>query len=162
MIEYAEFIIINGDGFRFMMPDKTIKIIKKNKSLQELFEEIYKDPSLNLDRYALAITGNLCVGRGISFISEGFRFDYGILSSISSPQSASQNAGRIKGNIKEFDNYKIPTIFTTKEFDIVATQCEIQSRRVAKIANDLYEGGKEPVLTNEDFKKIVSRGVKCN
>lgn len=155
-------LIINGDGFRFMMPDKTIKIIKKNKSLQELFEEIYKDPSLNLDRYALAITGNLCVGRGISFISEGFRFDYGILSSITSPQSASQNAGRIKGNIKELDNYEIPTIFTTKEFDIVATQCEIQSRRVAKIANDLYEAGREPVLTNEDFKNIVSRQVKRN
>lgn len=155
-------LIINGDGFRFMMPDKTIKIIKKNKSLQELFEEIYKDPSLDLDRYALVITGNLCVGRGISFISEGFRFDYGILSSISSPQSASQNAGRIKGNIKEFDNYEIPTIFTTKEFDIVATQCEIQSRRVAKIANDLYEACREPVLTNEDFKNIVSRQVKRN
>ena len=56
----------------------------------------------NLKEFPIVITGNICIGRGISIVSENFMTDYGILSLCHNQQEASQNAGRLKGNIKGF------------------------------------------------------------
>jgi len=43
--------------------------------------------------------------------------DYAILSSVTNKQETSQISGRVKGNIKHWDNYKKPIVFTTPELD---------------------------------------------
>jgi hypothetical protein len=92
---------------------------------------------------AVAITGNICVGRGISIMSPEFIFNYGIMSGYSSQKKAdaSQSAGRLKANMKWWTDYAPPVVFTTSAFDTVAKGCEEKSRALAKIAYDNQSAG---------------------
>ena len=67
-----------------------------NRTLAILYE------THRLDRFPLAITGYLCVGRGVTFQGPGFVFDYGILSDIQNQATAYQTVARIFGNIGAF------------------------------------------------------------
>ena len=147
-------IIVNGDGIECILPDRRTKRIKKTDELNKLLLGLYRDEDLKLSDYSVAITGYLCVGRGISIMSNDFMFDYGILSATHNPQEASQNAGRLKGNIKEFPNYKAPIVFTTPKFNEIATEWEEKSRSLAKIAFAKQSAGESTVITDEEFKGI--------
>lgn len=147
-------IIVNGDGIRWILPDRRTKLLKKDKELNQLLVDLYKDKELQLANYPVAVTGYLCVGRGISIMSEDFMFDYGILSATHNPHEASQNAGRLKGNIKSFQNYKAPIVFTTPEFDAIATEWEAKSRSLAKIAYAKQSDGDSTIIDNEEFQAI--------
>ena len=151
-------IIVNGDGIRCILPNRRTKLLKKDKELNQLLVDIYKDKDLNLVNYPVAVTGYLCVGRGISIMSEDFMFDYGILSATHNPHEASQNAGRLKGNIKSFQNYKAPYVFTTPEFDKIATEWEAKSRSLAKIAYAKQSDGDSTIIDNEEFQGIGRTG----
>ena len=54
-------IIINGDGITLKFPDKRIEKYPKDDELNTILKRIYKDQSL--EKYPLAITGNVCIGR---------------------------------------------------------------------------------------------------
>ena len=77
-----------------------------NKKLAELYVEH------KLDRFPLAITGFMCVERGITFQSEAFLFDYAIVSPIKSKAEAYQAMARVFGNIGGFKDYKPCTIYS--------------------------------------------------
>ena len=152
-------IIVNGDGIECILPNLRTKRIKKTDEFNKLLLGLYQDEDLKLYDYSVAITGYLCVGRGISIMSEDFMFDYGILSSSHNPQEASQNAGRLKGNIRRYTNYKAPIVFTTPTFDEIAKEWEEKSRALAKIAHAKQSEGDSTVITEEEFQGIGGKPV---
>ena len=145
-------IIVNGDGIKLIFPDKRIYEYKKDKQLSDTLKKVYKEHYL--DKYPLAITGCVCIGRGISIMSEDFMIDNAILSICSSPQESSQNAGRVKGNIKNWKNYKPPKVYTTPKFNKIAIEWEKKSRGLAELAYNRELQGKSTIITKQDYKTV--------
>lgn len=145
--------VVNGDGLTLSMPGFNVcekKTEELNVQILRMFHQY------QAFKYPVAVTGNICVGRGISIMSPEFIFDYGILSNCSKKAEASQNAGRLKGNIKKWANYKQPTVFTTTKFDKIACEWEEKSRRLATIAFDKQEAGGGTIVAKPEFKGIGS------
>lgn len=96
---------------------------------------MYRD--YNLARFPFAITGKICLSRGITFqceelrtvvavqpdgtltssmeLSYDFLFDFGVMPPMSDRATLYQCVSRNNGNIKDFRNYKVPTIFMSSE-----------------------------------------------
>ena len=144
--------VVNGDGLALSIPGEGRICEKKTEELNTQMLRMYRGK--NVARFPVAVTGNICVGRGITIMSNEFIFDYGILSNCAKKAEASQNAGRLKGNMKHWPNYKPPTVFTTAKFDKVATEWEEKSRRLATLAFDKQQGGEKPVISKPEFKEI--------
>jgi hypothetical protein len=144
-------ICVNGDGLTLTLPftPRASFMFTKDDDLNSMVLKIYKDH--NLARFPLAITGYICIGRGITIMSENFMIDYAILSHYSDKNEASQLAGRTKGNIKGFENYKAPTVFTTEEFDSIAREWEGKSRMLAELAFEKEQNGEAPVITSSEL-----------
>ena len=83
-----------------------------------------------------------------------FFLDFAILSDTSDKANASQNAGRIKGNIKKWTNYKKPIVYTTENFDKIATEYEEMSRNIAKLAWDKNHDH-PTIITKSDIKNEI-------
>lgn len=147
-------LCVNGEGIKLTLPDTRESItFLKNDEFNRKIQEIYCQ--YRLDRFALVITGYICIGRGITIMSQDFMIDYAILSHYSDKNEASQLAGRVKGNIKSFKNYnpkKPPMIFTTESFDKVAVEWEGKSKALAKLAFEKEQKGETTVLDVNDFK----------
>ena len=144
--------VVNGDGITLARPGHPDELINKDKELNTLILEKCKE--YELSQYPIAITGNICIGRGISIMSPEFIFDYGILSNCAKKAEASQNAGRLKGNIKNWPNYKQPTVFTTAKFDKIAKEFEEKSRRLAVLAYEKQQNSEETIMTKCEFKNM--------
>ncbi len=152
-------LVVNGDGLSLTIPyTKELIQYKKDNELHVKIQEMYEKHSLN--SFPFAITGNICISRGISIMSkpseesDGFMLDYGILSNCSNQQEASQNSGRLKGNIKSWRSYKPPVVFTTPRFNDVAEEWESKSRGLAELAFKLDAGGKSTIITKTEFKTL--------
>lgn len=147
-------IIVNGDGIKLYLPNSElfVKKFKKDDELNTIIKRIYD--RYELHKYPLAITGNVCIGRGISIMSKDFMIDFAILSSCYNQQEASQNAGRVKGNIKAWSTYKKPMVFTTEKFNKIAEEWEEKSRGLARLAFDKKLLGKSTIITKTEFKTI--------
>ena len=108
-----------------------------------------------LDRFPLAITGFMCVERGITFqcppdsTHNGFLFDYGIIPPIAKKTEAYQAMARLFGNIGHFPNYKPCQIYSNSAtFKKVQSQEEI----AVNLARIMYESGREEA-TMVDLKR---------
>ena len=145
--------VVNGDGIALTLPTEGRPRFREDKT-EELNKQMMRMHHENgVDRFPVAITGNICVGRGISIMSPEFIFDYAILSNCAKKAEASQNAGRTKGNIKSWPNYKAPTVYTTAKFDAIATEWEGKSRRLAELAFEKDEVNPS-IVTKAEFKGI--------
>jgi hypothetical protein len=78
--------------------------------------------------------------------------DYAILSHYSDKNEASQLAGRMKGNMKGFDNYRRPVVFTTDNFNDIAIEWENKSKRLAELAFQKEQNGQSTVIDKTEFK----------
>ena len=68
--------VVNGDGIMLTLPD--LSFFKENKD-DELNKKLLKMcDEHDLHNYPLALTGNICVGRGISIMCEDFMIDFAI------------------------------------------------------------------------------------
>jgi hypothetical protein len=146
-------IIINGDGLRLTLPDKEFFDYKKDDVFNNMLTIIYKKHKLH--KYPVALTGYLCIGRGITIMSNDFIIDYAILSNYSNKNEISQIAGRLKGNIKDLPNYKVPIIYTTEKFNKVADEWEQKSRALGKIAHEMVAQELTPILNFDEFNGII-------
>ena len=145
--------VVNGDGIDLTLPTEGHPHFCEDKT-EELNKQMMRMHNENeAGRFPVAITGNICVGRGISIMSPEFIFDYAILSNCIKKADASQNAGRTKGNIKCWPNYKPPTVYTTAKFDAIATEWECKSRRLAELAFEKDDVNPSTV-TKAEFKGI--------
>lgn len=152
--------VVNGHGLTLNIPGKDKIVEAKTEELHAQVRRLYKEH--NLSQYPVAITGYLCVGRGISIMQpkndvyDEFIFDYGILSNCSKKAEACQNAGRHNGNCKNWYGYKPPTVYCTSKFNVIVTQQEHLSRELAKIAYDRDK--EEPsMITKDDVSEIVKQ-----
>ena len=151
--------IVNGNGLTLERPGMASVSEEKVQELNKQIMKMYAD--YGLQKFAVAITGNICVSRGISIMSEEFIFDYGILSTYKNKAEASQSAGRLKGNIKGWANYKPPMVFTTEKFNAAATSVEDATRRLANLAFDRQEAGETTVITKSEYNNDEERTDSC-
>lgn len=145
-------IVVNGNGIELSIPNDKRVVIEKTEELHLHIKELYDFHELS--KYPCVLTGNICIGRGISILQRDFMLDYGIISNINNKSEASQIAGRLKGNIKGWVTYKPPTVYTTEKFNKVASDCEAQSRAIGRIAFEkaacMVEEDVVPVLTKNE------------
>ncbi len=133
-------IIINGDCKEIRIPHQDPIDLKPYLTVTDEIPDEFSDtlarfcsdPENGLDRLPLAITGFMCVERGITFQCkptdehDGFLFDYGIIPPIANKAEAYQTMARLFGNIGEFPGYKPCKIFTNSAtFKRVENQEEI-------------------------------------
>ncbi len=142
-------IIVNGDGIYLTLPNKEYKFYKKDEVFNNIIIKIYRENSLH--KYPLALTGYLCIGRGITIMSNDFIIDYAILSNYSNKNEISQIAGRLKGNIKHLPNYKKPVVFTTDRFNKIADSWEQKARKLGRRAYDLERKGEPHIVYYPEF-----------
>jgi len=146
-------ITVNGDGVSLDFPDDKPSIhIEKDQTLDKIISSLYSE--YDLTKYPVAITGLLCIGRAITFMSPEFRFDYAILSSTGKKATDSQLAGRVKGNMKDWLNYKKPVVFTTAKFDKAVTLMEEKSRNLGKLAYARLLEGQPTIVTESEYNNI--------
>jgi len=158
-IGFAVFVV-NGDGIALTLPTDGRPIFheEKTEELNKQMMRMYRENNVN--QFPMAITGNICVGRGISIMSPEFIFDYAILSICNNKAEASQSSGRVKSNMKCWTNYKPPTVYTTTKFDTIATEWEYKSRNLAELAfkkDDINPS----IITKAEFKGIGIDEDKC-
>jgi hypothetical protein len=150
-------LIVNGDGLTLNIPKKEPIVFEKNKQLNENILDIYNE--YNIHKYPFVITGNICISRGITITSKEFLFDYAILFNCYSKSELSQIAGRLKGNYKNLSNYKQPVVFTTSDFDKIATIQEKKSRKLAQLAYFKQKTEDTTIITNIEYFSIVKEKI---
>jgi len=99
-----------------------------------------------LSQFPFAVTGHLCIGRGLTFQNENFLFDFGILPFIRNEANAYQAACRMAGNIRNYLGYKPATLVTTtKMWDVIRRQegFAVNLARIVKERNLADVGAEE-------------------
>ena len=127
-------IILNGDGITTCEPGKPPIIRKKEGG--RLVSDIFIDIVGKYGDYPIAVTGNMCIERGITIMSEKFFFNFAILSNMSDHSKAAQAAWRTCGQYKHFQMNQIE-IFTTKKMKDVVMDLNKKSLELATLANEL-------------------------
>jgi hypothetical protein len=159
----AAVVILNGIRKEIRIPcvDGAPQIITLPKmsdsvvaeELGKVIGRIYEEK--NLKAFPLFITGNICLGRGITFQNDKFLFDHMIIpSAFESRAAAYQAACRGAGNIKKLPNFVArektgfkPTIVTTESTWRSIVEAETIASTLAK--NAFHSG--RLVITEQDL-----------
>ena len=120
LIGFNVFIINGTEKGLYDENNQLIELINCNDEDDDL-KELSKIIGLIYEKYDLktkkvAITGNLCINRGITINSNKMLISHAIFPQIIKDEnSAYQLAGRICGNYKKNDNFIIPTIYISEK-----------------------------------------------
>jgi hypothetical protein len=160
-------LILNGDHKEIRFPDgkETIDLrpyltVSDPKALPAEFNEtlavLYK--THEMAKYPFAITGYLCVERGVTFQCPpaegqgGFLYDYAIVSSIKDKAEAYQAMARVFGNIGAYTEDMRCTIYSDSDtFEKVRDQ-EETAMNLARIVWERKERGESTEVTEEDLE----------
>lgn len=129
-------MILNGQRKCIVCPDgTTIPLMLRMDptdpdEIGKVLPRIYAE--YNLGRWPFAVTGQMCLGRGITFQSADFAFDYGVLPNLADAASAYQCVARLLGNIKDFPGFKAPTVFMNADMKAKTHACEMIAVHIAK------------------------------
>lgn len=114
-------LIINGTRKEIVLPNGSTIDLQEHlrygpngevpAEFKETLARMYIENKLY--RFPFAVTGLECVKRGITFQSNDFLFDYGIIPTINKKTELYQLVARLFGNIGEFTNYKPCKIYST-------------------------------------------------
>lgn len=134
-------LLLNGDFKGFLFPDGTREALvmradaedpsELSKTLADCYEQY------ELQNVPFAVTGYLCLGRGITFQSSRFLFDYAVLPTIGRGSDAYQCVARVFGNIGTFAT-KEPVLFMSSPMKLAV---ERQEKVAMNIARLVYENG---------------------
>ena len=163
-------IIINGQRKEILVPGQHEPIdlhcyftIQDDQIPQEFNAQLatlYKEN--NWSRFPLAITGYMCVQRGITFqcgpeegVHDGFLFDYGVIPPNKCAPEAYQTMARLFGNVGDIPAYKSVEIFTTTAtFSRVEKQENIAINIARMVAEEHLE-----VVTKKEVKVAENIGL---
>jgi hypothetical protein len=158
-------LLLNGEHkeIRFCNGRQSIQIAEQletdleiSKTLNRLYHE------LELFNRPFAVTGNLCIGRGITFASqiEGreFLFTHGIIPEVSNGDEGYQMVARCCGNIKGYASYQLPIIFVSEKTDALIRQ---QENIAVDFAKSFYQEGLEMVKVTSDMLKEATGNEGC-
>ena len=163
-------LILNGARKEIIKPNGQILPIADyaewdNDTPEEIgktITRIYHDSGLT--KYPFAITGQLCLNRGLTFQNEHFLYDFGIVPNMKDRATAYQCAARIFGNIKNFPNYKRCIIVTTTRMKRLIEQAENIAINIGRVA----EHGRLALVDKESMKwaqsgyKIIASWYACD
>ena len=156
-------ILLNATGKKLYIPNNSNEDIDEDPvsiwNIDEYFDtdcevstwigSLYAD--VIKDRYPFAITGKVCVGRGVTISSPDMIISHAIFPpKVAKRENTYQLAGRICGNTKGWDDYKVPMIFCTNKFYDTVLLME-------NAAVDIVESGDKIISKN---KYIELRGGK--
>jgi hypothetical protein len=133
--------VLNGQHKKIYIPNKpTVDLSQEmnNKKPEEIGKIIArKYRELNLQNYAFVVTGQLCLGRGITFQSQDFIFSASIIPYMNNRASLYQCATRVAGNVKDFQESKHIIYCSRKTYKILKEMedCAIN------VATILYKNG---------------------
>jgi hypothetical protein len=149
VIPHHESISLNSYLGDSDVPEEIGKIITK----------IYHDS--NLSRFPFAITGQTCIGRGITFQNKDFLFDYGIIYNIADKANAYQCGCRMAGNIKHVSGYKQSKIISPTKMIERMIERENIAVNIGKIVNDLNlpDVGKEQLNHAKDPEEYEKKEI---
>lgn len=143
-------LIINGPNKEFRMQDGTVICISDELDEKLEIANILNNKYHELEMYKkpFAVTGHLCVGRGITFASKignnEFMFTHGIIPEVTNGDEGYQIVARCCGNIKTFDTYAIPKLFVSERSDKLIRE---QERVAIDFAKKYFvEGTIEPTI----------------
>jgi len=137
-------MVLNGDRKEIHIPGEGILSISTRDTeeddleLSQKLATIYKEKKL--DRFPFAVTGRLCLGRGVTFQSnpselhDGFMFDYSIMPNIISAAEAYQTAARGFGNVAR--NKRLRFYASDSMYQKIFRE-EARALHTAKMAHDL-------------------------
>jgi hypothetical protein len=155
-------LIINGTRKEINLPDNSVISLDEHlyygpdgqipDEFKEVLARMYVENKLY--RFPFAVTGLECVKRGITFQSNDFLFDYGIIPTILKKTELYQLVARLFGNIGEFTNYKPCEIYSTgSNFKKIQNQESI----AMNISTIVYEKGL-PDVGKEELKQAANLG----
>jgi hypothetical protein len=147
-------MIVNGTTKAIRFADRSPQIdiadfLDNDLEIAKTLNRIYYER--NLCEQPFAVTGQLCIGRGITFASQidgkEFLFTHGVIPDMSSGDEGYQLVARCIGNIREYESFKlqVPIIFISEKMDVKITK---QEDLAVKLAASLY--------SNNEGKEIVS------
>ena len=177
-------VVINGQRKQILVPGKDpislIPYMTVNDPVNlppefnQTLARIYKENGF--DSFPFAITGFLCVERGVTFQCapvendhDGFLFDYAIIPPIDDACEAYQTMARVFGNVGAFPDYKPCLIISTaSNFQKIHHQEKI-AKNIARIVEEysLRDIGKDELnwvakdagCTCSDCEKITKRAA---
>ena len=144
--------IVKPDGFRINIAEHMDE--NKPEEIGKVMTRIYYDNGL--DKGMFAVTGQLCLGRGLTFQNERFLFDFGIIPTMSDPANAYQCACRMAGNIKKVPGYLKATLVTTMKMKQTILK---QEDVAATLASRIHSGEISSEVGEEEFGIAPKREV---
>jgi hypothetical protein len=132
-------LILNGLKKEFRFPDGRAPVpiaMSFDTELSQVLADAYVEH--DMECYPFAVTGQLCLGRGITFQSNGFLFDFAILPDMKVDASAYQCAARVLGNTADFDNGFPVTVYLSAS---MRGRIERQERIAINTARRVAEEG---------------------
>lgn len=154
-------LILNGERKEITFPDGRTKIpIKLDLSnpsapmeLSILLPKLLRDHKI-LAQFPFACTGQMCLGRGITFQSEEFLFDAGILPDIWDPATAYQCIARVLGNIAKWRGKTKAKVFFSEDMRRLVLA---QERIAIHIAKEVEKQGWADVGV-EQIEHVLTAG----
>lgn len=129
-------LILNGRRKGFLLPDGSFHPIKLSVDGDEMAAVLAaKYVELGLARFPFAVTGRLCLDRGITFQSPDFLFDVGIVPDIDDHASAYQCVARMLGNVGEFPAHQPPLIIMSPKMKEVTMRQERIATNLPKLVH---------------------------
>jgi hypothetical protein len=133
-------MVINGERKEIVLPDGTkIRILLASNietpgELSSKLAELYVQH--NLSRFPFAITGLICLGRGITFQSPSFMFSHGVIPDLNDEAAIYQCVARLLGNTKEFEGFTPPKVFCTYRTNTVCKHLANIAENIARIVHE--------------------------
>lgn len=133
-------LVLNGETKAFLFPDGerlTIDLSLDEETPTELsavLAEVYAER--NLHTMPFAVTGQLCLGRGITFQSRAFTFDAAIVPGMKDAASAYQCVARVLGNVRSFVGPFTPTVYMTPKLLAAVKRQERLATNLAKLVHE--------------------------
>ena len=157
-------LILNGDKKEIRYsdgrpPTQIMERLEDDLEIAKTLNYIYY--SNHLFNQPFAVTGNLCIGRGITFVSQEplgeFIFTHGIIPDISNGEEAYQLVSRCLGNIKGFDTYSPPCIFISPKMNVKILEQEMFA---IELAAKFYTENEEIVtITPRQINNFIGREI---
>jgi len=133
-------LVLNGNEKAIRLPYGLLPIRLEDTRSDEPEEigvqvaRLYKER--NLKQFPFAVTGHMCVGRGLTFQNEQFLFDAGVIPYINDPAMAYQTACRLAGNIKKILGYRPSTIVASPKMMQTILRQEMFAVNLARIVHE--------------------------
>lgn len=136
---YKEFRLLNGDVIPIAEDLEEDLEVAKTLSRYYYDNELYNAP--------FAVTGKMCVSRGITFASSidnnEFLFTHGVIPNNTNGDDAYQMVMRCGGNIKGFNSYKVPILFvSTKTSELILKE----ERLAVEFAKKYWNGEEDQMV----------------